>query len=189
MKECVPTTPLGEALSLEVSEVFLQGSCDAMIMAWNLVDAVNKSEHFLDPIIIINGVKIPRILFVDDMLEILKSFAEMKISNIGNEVFERANRVNFKPCKCKAICKNCVPKETELGGALLEVVDEHKYVGTIVSDNGRKNDMLKRIKDCKGVLNEITEVCKTTGVSEIRMRYVRMLINACFKSKFKYELN
>ena len=78
-------------MSIEVSEVFLQGSCDAMIMAWNLVDAVNKSQYFLDPVVVINGVKIPRILFVDDMLEIIKSFAELKISNVGNEVFERTN--------------------------------------------------------------------------------------------------
>ena len=76
LKECVPVTPLGEAMSIEVSEVFLQGSCDAMIMAWNLVDAVNKSQYFLDPVVVINGVKIPRILFVDDMLEIIRSFAE-----------------------------------------------------------------------------------------------------------------
>ena len=46
--------------------------------------------------------------------------------------------------------------------------------------------MMKRVKDCKGVLNEVVEVRKTTGVSELRMRYVRMLINACFKSKFKH---
>ena len=173
-------------MSIEVSEVFLQGSCDAMIMAWNLVDAVNKSQYFLDPVVVINGVKIPRILFVDDMLEIIKSFAELKISNVGNEVFERTNRVELKPCKCKAICKNCIPEETELDGAPLEIVDEHKYVGTIVSKEGRKSDMLKRVKDCKGVLNEVVEVSKTTGVSELRMRYVRMLINACFKSKFKH---
>ena len=157
-----------------------------MIMAWNLVDAVNKSGYFLDPVVVINGVKIPRILYVDDMLEILKSFAEMKVSNVGNESFERANRIEFKPCKCKAICKNCVPEHTELDGVKLEVVDEHKYVGTIVGADGRKSDMAKRVCDCKGVLNEIAEVCKTTGVSEIRMIYIRMLLNACFKAKFKH---
>ena len=42
-KRCTPVTPLGECPAINVDEVFLQGSCDAMIMAWNLVDAINKS--------------------------------------------------------------------------------------------------------------------------------------------------
>ena len=182
-----PFTPLGEAPKIEVNEVFLQGSCDAMIMAWNLVDVINKKEKdFMEPVVVIDGIKIPRVLFVDDIMELTKSFYDLRISNVGNESFERANRVDFKPVKCKAICMNCEPEESELDGVRLEVVEEHKYVGTIVAKKGRKTDMMQRIKDCKGVLNEVNEVCKTSGVSELRLRYVMMLINSCFKMKFKH---
>ena len=186
-KECTPVTPLGEGASFEIKEVFLQGSCDAMVMAWNLVDAINKrDEDFLEPVVIICGVKIPRVLFVDDVLEVNKSFMDLRVSNVGNECFERTNRVDLKPSKCKAICSNCEKEETELDGAPLEIVDEHKYVGTLVADKGRKSDLKKRINDCKGVLNEITEICKVMGVSEVRMNFVLMLVNSCFALKFKH---
>ena len=122
----------------------------------------------------------------DDILEIVKSFDDLKISNIGNENFERANRVNFKPSKCKGICMNCEPETSELDGVLLEIVSEHKYLGTIVSEKGRKSDMRKRVTDCKGVLNEIVEVCKTSGVAEVRLKYAQMLVSSCFIRKFKH---
>ena len=186
-KECTPVTPLGEGLSFEINEVFLQGSCDAMIMAWNLVDAINKCDgDFLEPVVMICGVKIPRVLFVDDVLEVNKSFMDLRVSNVGNECFERTNRVELKPSKCKAICSNCEKEETELDDAPLEIVEEHKYVGTLVAGKGRKSDLKKRINDCKGVLNEIAEICKVMGVSEVRMNFVLLLINSCFALKFKH---
>ena len=187
LKECTPVTPLGEGIPMDVEEVFLQGSSDAMIMAWNLVDSLNKNEgDFLDPVVIIDGIMIPRLLFVDDILEIVKSFDDLKISNIGNETFERANRVDFKPSKCKGICMNCEAEQSELDGVMLEMVNEHKYVGTIVSAKGRKSDLNKRVNDCKGVLNEVVEVCKISGVAEVRLAYAMTLISSCFKQKFKH---
>ena len=120
-----------------MKEVFLQGSCDAMIMAWNLVDAINKREDdFMDPVVVIDGIKIPRVLFVDDIMELTKSFHDTRISNVGNEAFEKANRIYFKPVKCKVICMNCEPEETELDGVKIELVEEHKYVGTLVAKKG-----------------------------------------------------
>ena len=47
-KQCFPVTPLGECDELTVNEVFLQGFCDAMIMAWNLIDAINKGDDVVD---------------------------------------------------------------------------------------------------------------------------------------------
>ena len=62
-KQCFPVTPLGECDELTVNEVFLQGSCDAMIMAWNLIDAINKGDDVVDdvykPMTIVDGVAIP----------------------------------------------------------------------------------------------------------------------------------
>ena len=186
-KECIPVTPLGQGLPFEIREIFLQGSCDAMLMAWNLVDAINKGDvDFMEPVVVICGVKIPRMLFVDDILEVNKSFMDLRISNVGNECFERTNRIKFKPSKCKAICSNCELESTQIDGVLLEIVEEHKYVGTLVAEKGRKADMLKRVNDSKGVLNEIIEICKTMGVSEVRLNFVLLLVNSCFQLKFKH---
>ena len=186
-KRCTPVTPLGECPNLNVNNVFLQGSCDAMIMAWNLVDAINKSADVYDPVVVFNGVEVPRTLFVDDILEIIKDFLDLDVTIIGNETFEKINRICFKPCKCKLICCNCTPPDNiKMNGAILEVVDDHEYLGTIISAMGRKKDLLKRVKDCKGVLNEIAEICKTSGVNEVCLMFVTFLVDACFKSKFKH---
>ena len=160
-KSCTPVTPLGESPEIDVNEVFLQGSCDAMLMAWNLVDAINKSSDVYDPVVVIDGVEIPRTLFVDDILELVKSFLDLDITILGNENFEKTNRIKFKPCKCKIICCNCTPTEdVKMNNAILEVVKEHEYLGTIISAVDRRKDLEKRVKDCKGVLNEITEICR-----------------------------
>ena len=186
-KKCTPVTPLGECPGISIDEVFLQGSCDAMIMAWNLVDAINKSNDVYDPVVVIDGVEIPRTLFVDDILEIIKDFFDLDITIVGNETFEKINRVCFKPSKCKLICCNCTPPDKiRMNSTILEVVDDHEYLGTIISAVGRRMDLLKRITDCKGVLNEIAEICKTSGVNEVCLMFVTLLVDACFKNKFKH---
>ena len=50
-----------------------------------------------------------------------------------------------------------------LDGENLEIVSEHKYLGTLVDKKGRVNDRQTRVKDCTGVLNEILELCKSDG--------------------------
>jgi hypothetical protein len=186
-KTCVPKTPMGECAEIAVNEVFLQGSSDAMLMAWNLMDSVNKSEDFCDPIFTIEGIQIPRLLFVDDILQMMRNITDLKLSLVGDETIERANRLGFKPSKCKLLYLNCESEPVELDGNILEVVEETEYLGTKVEDSGsRKKDMINRIKECKGVLNEIVEVLKLPGLSTIRLQYSEMLLGSCFKMKFKH---
>lgn len=187
-KRCTPYTPLGECPSLDVDEVFLQGSCDAMIMAWNLVDSINKYEDDVyDPVVVIDGVQVPRMLFVDDILEIMKTNEDLKVTVCGNETFEKTNRIEYKPSKCKLIYSNCVPsEEIKMNDSVLQVVSEHEYLGSIISVKGRKSDLAKRIIDCKGVINEIVEVLKTEGVGEVRLQFMKTLIRSCFIKKFEH---
>ena len=136
---------------------------------------------------IIEGVSLPRCLFVDDIIEMTRSVRDTNINIASNETFEKANRVDFKPPKCKVMYSNVEEKETvELNGTELEIVTDHTYLGTIVSEKGREKDMQQRIKDCNGVLNEIVEVSNNSGIGCIRLRFVRLLTESCFKSKFKY---
>ena len=168
----------------------MQGSSDAMLMAWNMVDALNKKENAIsdlyDPVFVIEGVSIPGLTFVDDSLEAIRNVDDLIVSMISNECFERANRVYYKPVKCKLMFMNCEEVNVCLDGVKLDGVDEHGYLGTMVEKNGRKADLTKRVSDCKGVLNETVELCKTSGISIIRLRFVRMLMDVCFKMKFKY---
>ena len=89
--------------------------------------------------------------------------------------------------KCKLLYLNCESEPVELDGNILEVVEETEYLGTKVEDSGSsKKDMINRIKECKGVLNEIVEVLKLPGLSTIRLQYSEMLLGSCFKMKFKH---
>ena len=73
-----------------------------------------------------------------------------------------------------------------LDGEILEIVKEHKYLGTIVESEGRAQDIQKRVSDCKGVLNEIVELCKSEAVGNYRFKYMNTLLNSCFLKKFEH---
>ena len=186
-KQCIPYTPLGEGRQIDVNEVFVQGSSDAMLMAWNLVDEINKeNQDVYDPVISIEGVSIPRLVFVDDLLEMARTFMDTNVGTVSNEIFEKKNRLDFKPSKCKIICMNCSDDDVKLDDVVLEIVIKHKYLGTLVAKKGRIEDLLKRIGECQGVLNETVLICKEGGINFIGLQFVLVLIDSCFKSKFKH---
>ena len=107
---------------------------------------------------------------------------------MGDEVFEKQNCLLFKPSKCKVILQNLKEENAviTLDGEVLEIVDEHKYLGTLVESDSRRSDVQKRISECKGVLNEIVELCKTDAVMNERFKYMFTLLNSCFMLKFKH---
>ena len=195
MKKCTPYTPLGDCGEIDVNEVFVQGSSDAMLMAWNLVDSINKrtgESTTFDPICYVEGVKIPRCGFVDDLLELARGIVETQISCITDEIFQKQHCLLFKPSKCKIIMHN-LDGIGDNGGPIilingeeLEIVEAHKYLGTIVERKGRAEDLQTRMSECKGVLNEIVELSKTDAVGMFRFNYMFTLLNSCFMLKFKH---
>ena len=44
-KTCIPYIPSGKCSPVKLEKVFVQGSCDAMLMAWPLMDAEHKRER------------------------------------------------------------------------------------------------------------------------------------------------
>ena len=61
------------------------------------------------------------------------------------------------------------------------------YLGTIVSQSGdRVEDMKDRLKKANSVANEIVQICKETELAKVRLRYVKLLTNACLDSSVKY---
>ena len=41
-KLCIPYIPSGQCSKIHVENVFVQGSTDAVLMAWNHMDTINK---------------------------------------------------------------------------------------------------------------------------------------------------
>ena len=101
---------------------------------------------------------------MDDLIEFTKNEISTNERNVGNEIFERKTRLNFKTTKCKIMPMNRKRDvEFHLNDQKMEVVDDHVYLGTIVSRNGQRiKDMQDRIKKTKSVANEIVQICKET---------------------------
>ena len=188
-KQCIPFVPSGECSPIEMHEVFVQGSCDAVLMAWPLMDAESKKVN--DPFTTdccIDGIPINKLSFVDDMIEFNKSEEGTNERSISNEIFEKKTRLNLKTSKCKILPMN-VKKISELflDNEEMENVAEHVYLGSIISSDGQRvKDMQDRIKNSKSVANEVAQICKETELSRIRLRYVKMLLSSCLDSKVKY---
>ena len=72
-------------------------------------------------------------------------------------------------------------------GEVLENVDEHIYLGTIISANGERfSEMNSRITKSNSVSNEIEQICKSPELSHIRLRYVKLLTCSCLDMKLKF---
>ena len=184
-----PHIPSGKCTPIEVKNLFVQGSCDAVLVAWPMMDADSKrpTDCFSSDFSI-EGIIVNRISFVDDLMGLNASIDIANDSSIKSEVFEKKTRLNFKVKKCKVMPMNC----GKCGGMVclndeeMEQVKQHVYLGTLISANGeRLADMKSRIAKANSVSNEIEQICKTE-LSDIRLCYVKMLATFCLDSKIKF---
>ena len=186
---CVPVIPSGTCSEIQMNKVFVQGSCDAVLMAWNHMDTLNKKKTDIwSKKCTIQGIDFDALTFVDDIFEIVKTQYDLLLSSARSEVFQKETRLNFKPPKCKIMVMNQRERiSDELGGIKLQQVDNHEYLGTIISADGSRNTEIdRRISDAKSVSNEIVQILKTTELSRVRLKYVTTLSNSCVDSKVKY---
>jgi hypothetical protein len=188
-KTCIPRTPLGTGIPINVSEVFVQGSTDAVLMGWNTMDRRNKKKRdVFDPVLVVEGIDLLGLTFVDDILEMMRTVEDVETSLVSDEVFEKENRLLFKPSKCKIMTneKKSANISFELNNEEVSIVTNHKHLGTMVAIDNRRADVSKRIKDAQGVMNEIVLICKAPELSLIRLEYVGMLMMACLCRKLQF---
>ena len=186
---CVPVIPSGACSEIQMNNVFVQGSCDAVLMAWNHMDTLNKKKTDIwSKKCTIQGIDLDALTFVDDIFEIIKTQYDLLLSSARSEVFQKETRLNFKPPKCKIMVMNQSEEiSDELGGIKFQQIDNHEYLGTIISADGCRNTEIdRRISEAKSVSNEIVQILKTTELSRVRLKYVTTLSNSCVDSKVKY---
>ena len=144
-----------------------------MLVAWNHMDSLNKKDKDIwSKTCSIQGIDFDALTFVDDIAEIIKGNLNVVLSSARVEVFEMESRLKFKPTKCKLIVMN--RKEDirdEIKDMWLEIVKNHEYLGTIVSEDGSRNaEINNRIIATKSVCNEIVQILKMTELSKVRLR-------------------
>ena len=188
-KRCVPYIPSGACSEISVKNVFVQGSTDAVLMAWNHMDALNKKSRTIwSKRVVVQGIIFDTLTFVDDIVEMCKSLFDVIVGSARVEVIQGETRLNFKPPKCKLLVMN--GRETisdNIGKIMLEVVKRHPYLGTEISDDGKRNEEIKkRMGEAKSVSNEIVSILKSVELSQVRLKYVGMLAKTCLDEKLKY---
>ena len=190
-KTCIPHISSGPCTSIDVNNVFVQGSCDAVLVAWPLMDADSKRKgDCFSTGFYVEGIQVNRLSFVDDLIEFNQGIAAANEKSIDAEIFENKTRLKYKVPKCKIITMNCKSKAQDgvmMNGEFLEIVKEHVYLGTIISCNGERFvEMNSRINKSNSVSNEIVQICKQTELSSIRLRYVKLLVSSCLDMKVKF---
>ncbi len=188
-KKCTPYIPSGKCSSIDIENVFVQGSSDAGLMAWNHMDSFNKKEKdIFHKICIVFGIDIDSLTFVDDMFVICKKMIDVITSSACIEVFQSETRLRFKPPKCKLMVMNEKEEIADsIGRVFLEKVLLHIYLGTIISKNGKRNEEISsKIAAARSVSNELVQILKSTDLSVMRLMFVDMLVKSCLDSTIKY---
>ena len=188
-RTCIPHIPSGKCQPINMEKVFVQGSCDAVLVAWPLMDSDSKrigdcfSNEFC-----VDGICINRMTFVDDLIGFNSSLILADESMVDSEVFEKKSRLKYKVSKCKVMPMNVKTHGVViLNNEELEQVKEHVYLGTVISDNGeRRSDLKSRLGKTNSVSNEIEQICKLPELSQIRLNYIRLLMNSCLDSRVKF---
>jgi hypothetical protein len=68
-KKCVPHIPSGKCSPIDMENIFVQGSCDAVLVAWPMVDADSKREgDCFTTDFHIEGICVNRMSFIDDLI-------------------------------------------------------------------------------------------------------------------------
>ena len=153
------------------------------------MDTLNKKEKDVwSKKCSIQGIPFDSLTFVDDIMEVIKNQYDVILSSARLEVFQGETRLKFKPPKCKIIVMNKIEEiEDKIGQIMLDLVELHTYLGTIISSDGSRNEEIKsRVKETNSVCNEIVQILKMTELAKIRLRYVTLLSNACVDSRLKY---
>ncbi len=188
-KKCIPYIPSGKCSEIVVKNVFVQGSTDAVLMAWNHMDAQNKKEGTLwSKICVVQGICFDILTFVDDIVEICKSQLDIMVSSVRVEVIQCETKLRFKPPKCKLLVMNQSENICDyIGKIILEIVKLHPYLGTLIAEDGKRNEEIKkRMSEAKSVSNEIVLILKSLELSQVRLNYVNMLAHSCLDEKIKY---
>ena len=88
---------MGSCSKIDVTDVFVQESSDAVLMAWNHMDLLNKKERNVwYKTCIVQEVELDALTFVDGILEVIKSHLDLILSSGRSKVFQDETQLKFK---------------------------------------------------------------------------------------------
>ena len=99
------------------------------------------------------NTKIQNLIFQDDIVRFEDDEEKLNKANIIFNIFQNINKMEFHPIKTKIMKINSQESEIKLGEHHLEYTDKMKYLGDIISNDGKIDEL---IKDRKNAITGIT---------------------------------
>ena len=180
-------TPVGITEEMEIEEVVMQGETLSSILCTNSMDLMSK-ECRLEPYKYKNKVDIPKMGFVDDILDINRCGKETVLMNnyTREEMNKRKLQLSYDKCarmhikgrgekedkvKCEKIVidkwkiekekkeEKIEQKDVYEGAIPIKSVDEYVYLGdTVRSDGKSKENVKQRINKGQGIVRDIIQI-------------------------------
>ena len=178
------STPFGTTNEFMCQEILKQGSVIASTLAALHVDNVNKYFEEENLGTYYGTIKIENLLFQDDIVRFEDDENKMNKANIILNIFENINKMEFHPKKTKVMEINSKNEnEILLGENKLGYVKQMKYLGDIISYDGKYDEMIRERRNViEGITAELVTIMAQINV-ENEISAVIQYIQAIIKPK------
>ena len=146
-------TPFGMTQEFVCNQILKQGSVLASPLAAMHVDSVQEYFAHEDLGTFYCDTKIQNLIFQDDIVRFEDDEEKLNKANIIFNIFQNINKMEFHPIKTKIMKINSPEPEIKLGEHHLEYTNKMKYLGDIISNDGKIDDL---IKDRKNAITGMT---------------------------------
>ena len=154
------STPFGKTNEITCQEILKQGSVLASTLAAMHVDSVHNHFDLENLGIYYGDVKIENLLFQDDIVRLEGEEDHLNKANIVFEIFQNINKMEFHPIKTKVMIVNSTQDdEIKLAKDKLEKVNKMKYLGDIITNNGKIDELIaERKNSISGITAELVTI-------------------------------
>ena len=164
-------TSFGKTECIKIGETLKQGSVTASLLASMHTDTVNELFENQGLGTYYGNIHIGNLIFQDDMARIEENPENMNKANTLFSAFKNKNRMEFHPTKSSYIASKNIHPNITLGSTKLLQSDEYKYLGDILTPDGKPNATIKarrnKITGITAELNAILEKVKQTSALSI----------------------
>ena len=208
-------TPVGTTEEKEIEDIVMQGETLSSILCTNSMDLMAK-ECKLEEFDYRENVKIPKIGFVDDVLDINKCGKETLEMNhyTRDEMNKRKLQLSYDKCarmhvkgksenrtECETVVidewetkKERKGSETQLrdvhkGEVPIRNVDEYLYLGDLIrSDGSSKGNVKLRLNKGHGIIRDILHILEEIYLGPFFFEALKQLRDSMFVSVITYNL-
>ena len=165
------------------------------------------TECKIEPYLYRNSIEIPKMVFLDDILDISKCGRHTKEIHefTNNELTKRKFQMSIDKCKrmhfgkqvskcedlfidkwsvkCEDIDLDIFQRDTYEGKILISDTDSYQYLGEWITNSGsNKLNIDSKINKCQGVINDITFILNSSYYGDHFFEIVKLLRSSMFLS-------